>query len=76
VTIAVYLWIIASVAFGQMPVFSLIALATLPLAIRAIQGALKFDDMTKLVPAMANNVLVILITQLLLGVGYILAEVI
>jgi 1,4-dihydroxy-2-naphthoate octaprenyltransferase len=76
VTIAVYLWIIASVVFSQMPVFSLIALATLPLAIRAIQGALKSEDMSKLVPAMANNVLVILVTQLLLGVGYILAEVI
>ncbi len=76
VAIAVYLWIIASVVFGQMPVFSLIALATLPLAIRAIQGALKSDDMSKLVPAMANNVLVVLVTQLLLGIGYILAEVI
>ena len=75
-TIAIYLWIIASVAFGQMPVFSLIALATLPLSIRAIQGALKSDDMSKLVPAMANNVLVVLVTQLLLGIGYILAKVI
>jgi 1,4-dihydroxy-2-naphthoate octaprenyltransferase len=76
VTIAIYLWIIASVVFRQMPVFSLIALATLPLAIRAIQGALKSDDMSKLVPAMANNVLVVLVTQLLLGIGYILAKVI
>jgi 1,4-dihydroxy-2-naphthoate octaprenyltransferase len=76
VTILVYLWIIGSVVFGQMPLFSLIALATLPLAIRAIQGALKSDDMSKLVPAMANNVLVVLVTQLLLGVGYILAKVI
>jgi 1,4-dihydroxy-2-naphthoate octaprenyltransferase len=76
VTVAIYLWIIASVVFGQMPVFSLIALATLPLAIRAILGALKPDDMSKLVPAMANNVLVVLVTQLLLGVGYILAKVI
>jgi 1,4-dihydroxy-2-naphthoate octaprenyltransferase len=75
VTIAIYLWIIASVAFGQMPVFSLIALATLPLAIKAIQGAVKSDDMSKLVPAMANNVLVVLVTQLLLGIGYILAGV-
>jgi 1,4-dihydroxy-2-naphthoate octaprenyltransferase len=75
VTIAIYLWITASVVFGQMPILSLIALATLPLAIRAIQGALKSDDMSKLVPAMANNVLVVLVTQLLLGVGYILAEV-
>ena len=29
----------------------------------------------KLVPAMANNVLVVLLTQLLLGIGYILARV-
>jgi 1,4-dihydroxy-2-naphthoate octaprenyltransferase len=76
VTIAVYLWIIAGVAFRQMPVFSLIALLTLPLAVRAILGALKPDDMSKLVPAMANNVLVVLATQLLLGIGYILAKVI
>jgi 1,4-dihydroxy-2-naphthoate octaprenyltransferase len=76
VTIAVYLWIIAGVVFRQMPVFSLIALLTLPLAVRAILGALKPDDMSKLVPAMANNVLVVLATQLLLGIGYILAKVI
>jgi 1,4-dihydroxy-2-naphthoate octaprenyltransferase len=76
VTIAIYLWIIAGVAFRQMPVFSLIALLTLPLAVRAILGALKPDDMSKLVPAMANNVLVVLVTQLLLSIGYILAKVI
>jgi len=29
--------------------------------------------MSQLVPAMANNVMVVLLTQLLLGVGYILA---
>ncbi|MFC1957581.1 prenyltransferase [Chloroflexota bacterium] len=74
-TIIVYLWIIGGVVAGQMPVFSLIALLTLPLAIKAIQGALKPEEMSKLVPAMANNVLVILLTQLLLGIGYILAEV-
>ncbi len=74
-TIIVYLWIIGGVVAGQMPVFSLIALLTLPLAIRAIQGALKHQDISKLVPAMANNVLVVLLTQLLLGIGYILAGV-
>jgi len=58
-----------------MPAFCLIALLTLPLAIKAIQGALKHQDMTKLVPAMASNVLVVLLTQLLLGIGYILAGV-
>jgi len=74
-TIVVYLWIIGGVAAGQMPVFSLIALLTLPFAIKAIQGALKHQDMNKLVPAMANNVMVVLLTQLLLGIGFILARV-
>lgn len=72
-TIIVYLWIIGAVVAGQMPAFSLIALLTLPLAIKAIRGALKPGDMSKLVPAMASNVQVILLTQLLLGIGYILA---
>jgi len=72
-TIMVYLWIIGAVVAGVMPAFSLIALLTLPLAIKAIQGTLKYQDMSRLVPAMANNVLVVLLTQLLLGIGYILA---
>jgi len=71
----VYLWIIAGVAAGQLPLFCLIALLTLPFAVRAIQGALKYEDESKLVPAMANNVLVVLLTQLLLGIGYLLAGV-
>ncbi len=74
-TVVVYLWIIGGVVAGVMPVFSLIALLTLPFAIKAIQGALKSQDMDKLLPAMANNVLVVLLTQLLLGIGYILAKV-
>jgi 1,4-dihydroxy-2-naphthoate octaprenyltransferase len=58
-----------------MPVFCLIALLTLPLALKAIGGALKPENMGRLVPAMANNVLVVLLTQLLLGIGYILGRV-
>jgi len=75
-TIAVYLWIIVAVAAGQMPVFSLIALLTLPFAVKAISGAMKHHDMGRLVPAMDNNVKVVLLTQLLLGVGYILGKVV
>jgi len=74
-TLVVYLWIIGWVVAGQMPAFSLLALLTLPLAIKAIQGARKHEEMSQLVPAMANNVLVVLLTQLLLGIGYILAGV-
>ena len=72
-TVAVYLWIIGGVVAGLMPIFSLIALLTLPFAIKAIQGALKYQELAKLVPAIANNVLVVLLTQFLLGIGYILA---
>jgi len=74
-TILVYLWIISWVAAGIMPIFCLIALLTLPLALKAIGGARKPENMKRLVPAMANNVLVVLLTQLLLGIGYILGRV-
>jgi 1,4-dihydroxy-2-naphthoate octaprenyltransferase len=74
-TIIVYLWIIGGVVTGIMPVFCLIALLTLPLAIKAIGGTREPENMGRIVPAMANNVLVVLVTQLLLGIGYILAGV-
>ena len=74
-TVVFYLWIIGGVVAGQMPVFALIALLTLPFAVKAIRGALESEDMSKLMPAMTNNVLVVLLTQLLLGIGYILAKV-
>jgi 1,4-dihydroxy-2-naphthoate octaprenyltransferase len=72
-TVAVYLWIIGGVVAKQMPPFSLVALLTLPFAVKAIRGARNHQDMGRLVPAMASNVLVVLLTQLLLGIGYILA---
>jgi 1,4-dihydroxy-2-naphthoate octaprenyltransferase len=75
-TILVYLWIIGSVIARITPAWTLIGLLTLPFAVKAIRGSLKPDDMTSLIPAMGNNVLVVLATQLLLGVGYILAVVI
>ena len=74
-TIAVYLWIIGGVAAGIMPPLTLLGLLTLPLAVKAIRGALAYQDMGKLVPGMASNVMVVLLTQLLMGIGYILAGV-
>ena len=74
-TVIVYLWIIGGVIAGQMPPFSLLGLLTLPLAIKAIQGSLKHQDMAKLVPGMANSVFAVLLTQLFIGIGYILAGV-
>ena len=72
-TIIVYLWIIAGVALGLMPIFTLVALLTIPLAVKAIAGALNYEQEDKLIPAMASNVQVVLLTQLLLGIGYLLA---
>jgi 1,4-dihydroxy-2-naphthoate octaprenyltransferase len=73
-TILVYLWIIGIAVMEREPIL-LIALLTLPLAIKAIQGALKPESMRRLVPAMLSNVMVVLLTQFLLGIGYILGRV-
>jgi 1,4-dihydroxy-2-naphthoate octaprenyltransferase len=76
VNIVTYLWIIAWVAAGFMPVWSLLALLTLPLAVKAIDSSFHSDDLSRLVPGMAANVGNILLTQLLLGIGYVIAHVV
>lgn len=74
-TVAMYIWIIGGVVARIMPVFSLLALLTLPMGVKAIQGALKFNNESKLLPAQGANVMVVLLTQFLMGVGYILARI-
>ncbi|MBI2847781.1 MAG: prenyltransferase [Chloroflexi bacterium] len=71
--ILVYVWIIGAVIAGMMPVFALLALLTAPFAVQAIRGALKPQEVKRLIPGLGGNVLVVLLTQLLLGIGYILA---
>ena len=69
-----YLAILGGVMFGFMPAFALIALFTVPIAIKAMKGALtNYNDNVKLVPAQAANVMVVLVTQFLLALGYVLA---
>ena len=75
VAIAVYVWIIVWVVARVMPVWTLLALLALPFTIRAINGAIHHDNASKLMPAMAANVLVVLLTQLLMGIGYILGSI-
>jgi 1,4-dihydroxy-2-naphthoate octaprenyltransferase len=70
-----YLWIVGAVIFRGMPVYCLLGLCTLPFAIKAIRGAFNYNDLNKILPAMGQNVLVVLVTQLLLGVGYILGNI-
>ena len=72
-TIIVYLWIIGTVVTKQTPAFTLLGLLTFPLAFKAIDGSFKYDDRSKFIPAMANNVLIVLLTQLLIAVGFVLS---
>jgi 1,4-dihydroxy-2-naphthoate octaprenyltransferase len=83
VALAVYVWIIVWVALGvffdvnpRMPAWTLLGLLTLPLTFRGIKGALHHDDPTKFMPGMAANVMAVLATQLLIGIGYILARIV
>jgi 1,4-dihydroxy-2-naphthoate polyprenyltransferase len=73
---ATYLWIIGAVAAGAMPAFCLISLLTLPLAYKAVRGAFNYSQIGKIISAMGINVLVVILTQLLLGLGFILAAVV
>ncbi len=75
-TLLVYMWIVLGVILHIMPLFTLIALLTLPFALKAISGSFAHKDMNKLVPAQGANIMVVLFTQLFLGIGYILARVI
>lgn len=72
-TIMVYLWIIGAVLFKAMPPFTLIALLTLPIAIKAMRGSFRYRELDRLVPAMGSNVMVVLLTQLLIGAGYLIS---
>jgi 1,4-dihydroxy-2-naphthoate octaprenyltransferase len=76
----VYFWIAGCVILtlttelNIMPVYCLIAFFTLPFAVKAMKMSREYNDMNKLVPALGSNVQFILITQVLLGIGYILEK--
>ncbi len=72
-TILTYLWILGAVLTGLMPVYTLIGLLTVPLAIKAIRGSFG-NDIGQILPAMGNNVVVVLATQALVAIGFIAAK--
>jgi 1,4-dihydroxy-2-naphthoate octaprenyltransferase len=74
VNIAVYIWIIAWAAARVLPIWSLLALLSLPLCIKAIKGVIQYEESAKLMPGMAANIMNVLLTQLLMGIGYIIAH--
>ncbi len=73
VTVLVYLWLIWAVMFRFMPVFTLIALVTLPVAFQVIKGSFRYDDRPAFLTAMGQNVFLVLSTQALIAIGYILS---
>lgn len=74
IIIATYASIIFSVAFSIVPVYMLIALMTMPLAILAARFALTYHSETpNLIPANAATINIHLLTGLMLSIGYILS---
>lgn len=73
IMIMTYIWVVVGVIFRLMPVWTLLSILTLPFAIKAIKGSLTFKSPMELGPAQGANVATVLLTQLLMGIGYILA---
>ena len=66
-------WILISVLTGMTPVATLLALGCLPFALKSIRGALRsYNNLEKLVPALAANIATAYVTLTLLAVGYLL----
>lgn len=68
-----YLSIIIGVVIGLLPPFTLMALLTVVIAVKAFQIAIKHaDDVPSLIPAMGMNVVINLTTPALLAVGLVI----
>lgn len=75
-TLVVYLWIISGIIAGIFPVWTLLAMLTLPFGIKAIRGALlDYKDFKKFTPAQGANVIVVLGTQALFALGFFIAAI-
>lgn len=69
-----YLSIVAGVLFGALPPLALLGLLTLPLAFVTARGAILYaEDIAHLVPILAINVLVIVLTPILTAIGLFIA---
>jgi len=70
---ATYATILLPALLGVSSWWVMLGFGTLPLAVKAGVTAVKYpEDMTKIVPAMGINVVVVLVTDLLLAIGLVL----
>jgi len=69
-----YLCIIGGVVSKFMPAITLIALTTMPFALKAIIFSLRYyDNLEKIIPALKANIITVLGTDILLTLAYFLA---
>lgn len=70
-----YLCIVVGVICRIMPPLTLIALLTIPFALKAIGTTFRhYDDHDKMIPALGANVITVLATDALLALGYLLTR--
>ena len=69
-----YSWVVVGAITGLMPIWTLLSLLTLPIGLKAIKGSLTYGSFEKLIPAQGANVIIVLLIQLLIGVGYMIAH--
>ncbi len=68
-----YLAIVVAVLLRVLPAWSLLGLLTLPVALRAGRGAIRFaEQIDQLMPFLAQNVILNLVTPILVGIGLLL----
>lgn len=70
-----FLWIAICLGMGIMPAFCGLVLLLIPLVGKTARDSLKYVYHDKLETAMKNNVIIVLVTQFLIGAGYVLAAI-
>jgi len=74
ITTITYVSIIIGIVLRILPIWTLLALLTIPIAIKAIKGALTdYDDFEKFISAQGANIFVVLVTQALFALGFFIA---
>lgn len=72
-----YGWIAFFVLTKYMPTTCLMALLTAPIGYKAVKITIKsYDQLRELIPALGANVIVVLVTQTLLGIGFLIDSII
>lgn len=75
-TTALYVVVVAGVFLRLMPPWAFISFLTLPVALKAMHGALyKHNTVEEIIPSLGANVMVVLLTQALLALGYWIAKI-